>query len=903
MFQDITFLVIWPNGSELENESEKVVDILKKNNAKFIEKRCDDSSLNYLDGKNTERITHIISRTVEFIEYKVAARCMIPITTPEWLFDSLDKGKLLNTKGYNPDPKYFMKDCFICVADNLPVGDKDAIYEGVTAFGGQCLDDLTKYTTHLIALDTTNEKSIIAYSATKNSVEDDKIDIQIVSPEWIYDCFKYGKNLNSEPYLITDSHNSTEQEELDQQNNTLLLNKSFFISQDYNLSEAFKKTITYLIEKNGGKVVSKFSPKSVDVYVGKYRDGSYYEMSAKSQNIIIGNLIWLYFIIIQNQWVSPVDSSVLHYPFPKEPLQDFKSLRISVTNYSGDARSYISKIISLLGGSFTKTLTRDNDYLIAAKAKGKKFDAAKTKWSTASGEGIKIVNHVWIEDCYVNWKKMDANDTIYTVSETSNERLLGFCRLKIPIGDSKLVKLAVDPVDIDDSMEEYADQLNNDLISSSYKKDEISSCRDMSTNKVNGSIAETMENNVEVENEIQKSLNQKDVYEDDNSTTEEALQVDRSQNPEALFVERNIEITHQKEIDPKKMNVDQISINSIKSTADDQGTNSTDKSMPNGLLNKDSGGDKLILKTPARGGRSAAKKAALKLQNDISDLNEYQNSIKSSKSKKGNGEIFEINDLKRKIEGADDLETPTKRPRASESTPKIIAIMTGCDPELTLSKTDLLKLSGVGIKILSDFSSKGQINTLIAPKLSRTEKFLKSLSKVNRIIHPRYISEILKKDNLIDLSWKDISKEFNIDDYSIDKCISIKELSSSLGFKGFTVNLHKILHSAQKGKLFNKIKLNLSPNLNGGVEVISSILFEHGVEEVKTIKSLNSKAAIKSFVASNDGKLILIANKNKDSKLINNFKKFVPTGSVISWDWCVRSIFEMHLADFDEFYI
>ena len=47
---------------------------------------------------------------------------MVPITTPEWVFDSVSRAKISNPKVYSPDPKLFLKDTFVCVADNLPVG-------------------------------------------------------------------------------------------------------------------------------------------------------------------------------------------------------------------------------------------------------------------------------------------------------------------------------------------------------------------------------------------------------------------------------------------------------------------------------------------------------------------------------------------------------------------------------------------------------------------------------------------------------------------------------------------------------------------------------------------------------------------------------------------------------------
>ena len=73
----------------------------------------------------------------------------------------------------------------------------------------------------------------------------------------------------------------------------------------------------------------------------------------------------------------------------------------------------------------------------------------------------------------------------------------------------------------------------------------------------------------------------------------------------------------------------------------------------------------------------------------------------------------------------------------------IIAIMSGCEQIIELSKSDIQKLRTIGIKIVNDIDNNTSLNTLIAPKILRTEKFLRSLSKVDKIIHPNYLVNII----------------------------------------------------------------------------------------------------------------------------------------------------------------
>ncbi|KSA00553.1 uncharacterized protein AC631_03694 [Debaryomyces fabryi] len=423
MFQGSAFLVV-VSEEFTEEEVNDTVSMLEQNNAKVFIKEEHDNEVNYLgtEAVSNTPIDHIICKTVEFIEYNLAQISMIPITTPEWVFDSVSRAKISNPKVYSPDPKLFLKDTFVCVADNLPVGDKEAIYGGVRAFGGQYLDDLTRYTTHLIAMDMNNDKSVIATSAINTTQDNgDKIDIKIVLPHWIDDCLKMGKKLDEEPYMLPspsllnrtlgaiDSPVITDDDILpiNSSKSSFLDNKLFYISPDYNISDRLTNAIGALIKKHGGKVTTQFNPKVVDIYIGQYRAGEPYISSCKSNRIIVGNLQWLYSIIVTNKWKLPINSNLLHYPIPPTPIPEFQKLKISVTNYSGDARFYLSKLITILGGTFTKTLTRDNDFLVAAKPEGKKYEAANVKWKSEDGNNIKIVNHLWLEECFANWKLIE----------------------------------------------------------------------------------------------------------------------------------------------------------------------------------------------------------------------------------------------------------------------------------------------------------------------------------------------------------------------------------------------------------------------------------------------------------------------------------------------------------------
>ncbi|ODV77123.1 uncharacterized protein CANTADRAFT_8274 [Suhomyces tanzawaensis NRRL Y-17324] len=862
MWQGSVFLVIQSDAFPLL----EVKDLLESSGAKVIVKYDYENSTNFLehidkDGVSSSSnksglITHIITDSVEFIEYDLARSAMIPITTPKWVYESIAAKRTLNPKLYNPDPKLFLKDCFVCVADNLPEGDKEVIYGAVSAFGGSYLDALTRYTTHLIALDLTNEKSIIAYSAV-NGPQEELLDIKIVMPHWVDHCLTMGNKLDETPYLLTSKEKQKweystpdlnlliSHEDLPvgtQFSSKFFQEKSFYIAPDYNLSERLTGSIKTLIENHGGKVSPRFDIETVDVYIGKYRSGNAYHHSCRSKRIIVGNINWLYGIIVTEKWVLPKNSNLLHYPLPLQLLPAFKDLDISVTNYSGDARTYLSKLITTLGGNFTKTMTKENHYLVAAKAEGKKYDTAKFKWLDLNGEQkVKIVNHLWLEECYSKWELLDASDPKYQFlgnGKDGVEALLGRTKLdETVVRKWEVEEEKSEAADIGDSEDENSQEMG--------KKEEL----------------------VEP------------------ASAPEAVKVN-TENPKS-----------QESIDDI---VDKSDNNGLKKTPQQESTKTPD------LNAIDDNGIK------PREGRSAAKKAAMKLHTDMSDLNLYQEMSKSSRKMKTYMQELEGTLTPSKRTTSEELESKSsKKPKKAtqepgsktQEQPLVVAIMTGCELDLTLSKADIAKLLSLGIRVLSDFLNKYPINTLIAPKILRTEKFLRSLSKVEKIVHPNYLGEILKKCSGDSSASRElISMEFNIDHYSLDKFVPIKDINTELGLPKQSDGLQKLLQSDLHGILFRELSLNLSSNLNGGFDVISRILKDHGLNKAQAINGNATAAALeKSLILSRDDEeqVILVAHSSKDTKLKKSFQKLIKDkkvqGVIIEWDWCVKSIFAMQL--------
>lgn len=96
----------------------------------------------------------------------------------------------------------------------------------------------------------------------------------------------------------------------------------------------------------------------------------------------IGTLPWMYHVQSTGVFSPPMDQ-LLWYPIPKKPIEGFsghvsilslprdrlnlqQSQEITVTNYTGESREYLKKLIMAMGATFTPSMSGRNTVLIAA---------------------------------------------------------------------------------------------------------------------------------------------------------------------------------------------------------------------------------------------------------------------------------------------------------------------------------------------------------------------------------------------------------------------------------------------------------------------------------------------------------------------------------------------------------
>lgn len=175
------------------------------------------------------------------------------------------------------------------------------------------------------------------------------------------------------------------------------------LSEDLPINARLRKIFCDLIRNGGGDVVD--SVDKCDMFICQFRDGQEYIEAAQSGKDV-GNLAWLYHLIVHNEWTSPF-RRLLHYPVPRNGIPGFENMKITLSNYGGEARIYLENLITATGATFTKTMKADNTHLITARMNSEKCDAARD-WN------IQTINHLWIEESYAKCEVQPLTVPKYT---------------------------------------------------------------------------------------------------------------------------------------------------------------------------------------------------------------------------------------------------------------------------------------------------------------------------------------------------------------------------------------------------------------------------------------------------------------------------------------------------------
>lgn len=175
------------------------------------------------------------------------------------------------------------------------------------------------------------------------------------------------------------------------------------LSKDLDMRDRLRGIVVDLISNAGGGMTE--SAHECDWLVCRYRDTEEY-IEASQLGKTVGNMSWLFYLIQHNAWSNPLHR-LLHYPEPRNGIPGFQDMKISVSNYGGEARIYLENLIKCAGATFTKTMRADNTHLVTARDNSEKCEAARD-WN------IHMVNHLWIEESYAKCEMQTLTVSKYT---------------------------------------------------------------------------------------------------------------------------------------------------------------------------------------------------------------------------------------------------------------------------------------------------------------------------------------------------------------------------------------------------------------------------------------------------------------------------------------------------------
>lgn len=253
----------------------------------------------------------------------------------------------------------------------------------------------------------------------------------------------------------------------DSNNRSVFDGKSIMLSPDLSIGSHLLDSIEAVVTRGGATVTGDVN--EADWVICRFREGFVYR-TASRLNKDVGNLGWLFSLMTFNKYTRPL-SRLLHYPVSRTPIPGFEGLKISLSNYVGEARIYLENLISASGAECTKTLKQENSHLITAHGSSEKCSAAR-EW------GLQVVNHLWLEDSYANWKMQPVSDQRYNhfpsrtnLGDIAGQKMLDRAVLEKNFFSSEDIKRPVpasddedsdEDVDMDDNEDDEDDEKEND---------------------------------------------------------------------------------------------------------------------------------------------------------------------------------------------------------------------------------------------------------------------------------------------------------------------------------------------------------------------------------------------------------------------------------------------------------
>ncbi|KAF9572827.1 hypothetical protein EC968_009392 [Mortierella alpina] len=391
---------------------------------------------------NPPATTHIITDDLDFPDYKSAATEGIQIVTPEWVVQSIKHGKLQDPENFSADPTMIFSGK-VFTTSGLPHYDRQLIANAVRDLGGSYISQVTPEVTHMIALTSTGEKYdyIMAHP---------ELNIKIVLPHWFQACCNLKRLLPETVYLfpnpsMQDPDYTPDAAEVAQgqapqlfsnsvksvvsflqapaeNNSQFLTGHCIYMEDRLHIVPELRAKMEEKIKEAGGLVVDEYSSDMVDIAICRFRSGAVYT-NAYNDGKTIASIDWLFHVLRIGDLPSP-KASLLHYPIPPRPIPGMSSLVITISNYTGAIREYLKRMILATGATYRPTLSNKDapiptTHIICGNASGEKFEKGND-WN------VKVVNHVWLEECFQTWALQSETKPRYSIFPVHHQLPLVF---------------------------------------------------------------------------------------------------------------------------------------------------------------------------------------------------------------------------------------------------------------------------------------------------------------------------------------------------------------------------------------------------------------------------------------------------------------------------------------------
>ncbi|TKY89526.1 hypothetical protein EX895_001311 [Sporisorium graminicola] len=397
-----------------------------------------------------DRTTHVIALSVDFPEYQ---HCLEPtlleqssaskgplVVTPQWVRRSAQLGIRLKEDRFScRSDMIFSGLCVTASKSELSKADRELISSIVAAYGGLWREDhFSDVNVFLTTSISSNKLNKIVNAPGKQTI--------CAAPQWISDSWRLQKLLPLDSYqflpgqatlppcfagrtasgsplssprkdrvaisLVGDTHRSIF-DVTDKSENSAGREKSVFRGRSVLLardvcraSEQQLRSLEHFIRLSGGTL--RRAPKDLngiaqavrnsDFVVCRYREVQEFREAIR-QSKQVGNLTWLIWVV-SNDVLSDPREEPLHFPVPRQGIDEFKNASITISGYRGTTRQYLTKMIKLMGASFSGALSARTSICVAANLDSEKTQKAK-EWR------VPIVNHKYIVDSFLAWAPVE----------------------------------------------------------------------------------------------------------------------------------------------------------------------------------------------------------------------------------------------------------------------------------------------------------------------------------------------------------------------------------------------------------------------------------------------------------------------------------------------------------------